>query len=138
MISLVRPAVMPTTTGFSDDFFWDLLEAAMAVMAVVAVMTVMAMVAPVAAVAAMAALAALATWQRRHSRGIYDAIVCASVDDVAVEEVLDKVPVRYYLLSPEAIVHEVVANVPHPCDEVGAGISARRFPCVKTLVTAKP
>lgn len=47
-------------------------------------------------------------------------------------------PVCLNLLSPEAIKHEVVANVPHPCDEVGAGISARRFPCVKTLVTAKP
>lgn len=110
----------------------------MAVMAVMTMMAMMTMRAPVTAVAALAALAALTAWQRWHCRGIQDALVCASVDDVAVEEVLDEVPVRYYLPSTEAIVHEVVANVPHPCDEVGAGISARRLPCVKTLITAKP
>lgn len=110
------PVVLPPT-GLGSDFLFDLWEAATAVIAPAAV---------------------LAAWYRRHCRQIYDALVCASVDDVAVEEVLDEVPVLLHLFGPVAIVHNVVADVMHPHVEVGAGVSLRRLPCVEVLVVTEP
>lgn len=86
----------------------------------------------------VAAAAILVAWYRWHCRGIHDALVCASVDEVAVEEVLDEVPVLEHLLGPVAFVHNMVPDVLHPQVEVGANVSLGRLPCVEVVFVAEP
>lgn len=118
-VMLLGP-VVGSTTGLGDDFLLNLWEATMTVTA------------PVIAVAAMAA------WYRRQCRGIYDVIVCASVDEVAVEEVLDEESVLLHLFGPVAFVHDVVADMMHPHVEVGADVSLGRVPGVEVVFAAEP
>jgi len=115
------PVVVPTTTTrLAGDVLLDLCQAA--------VVDLVVLVALVVAVA----------WYRWQCRGIYDAVVRASVDDALIEEVLDEVPVSLHLCGLEAIIHDVVADVLHPRCEVGANITARRIPCVEVMVAAEP
>lgn len=85
----------------------------------------------------MVALTALA-WYGWHCRGIRDPVVRVAVDNTLLEEVSDEVPVLLHLLGPGAIVHEVISDMLHPHDEVGAGIPVRCLTCVEVVVAAEP
>lgn len=61
-----------------------------------------------------------------------------SVDEVLVEEVLDQKPVHPHLFRPVPVVHKVIADMMHPCVEVGADVSAEHVPCVETVVATEP
>lgn len=96
-----------------------------------------AVVAPVAA-PVLAVLAAALPWYCRHCLKAHYPVVCVSVDEPLVPEMVDEVTVHMHLLGAVVIVHEVVADVLHPYDEVGALIPAGGRSRFEGVVVAEP